>query len=69
MQKMVTKMIKPHTGGGLKVHSRSENYPLSAKTIDTVSGICVQALTEAGADRKDIIRVRLSLEEILGGRG
>ena len=64
MQRITIGTIRP--GGGLKVHSRSENYPLSPKTIDTVSGICVQALTEAGADKKDIIRVRLSLEEILG---
>ena len=61
MQKTPTGAIKP-PGEGLKVTSRSENYPLSAKTIDTVSEICVQA----GADKKDIIRVRLSLEEILG---
>ena len=64
MQRTTIGTIRP--GGGLKVHSRSENYPLSPKTIDTVSEICVQALTEAGADKKDIIRVRLSLEEILG---
>ena len=63
MQRTTIGTIRP---GGLKVHSRSENYPLSPKTIDTVSEICVQALTEAGADKKDIIRVRLSLEEILG---
>ena len=64
-QKAVTRLIKPG-GGGLKVNSRSENYTLSPKTIDIVSEICVQALTEARADKKDIIRVRLSLEEILG---
>ncbi len=62
-QKTETATIK--RGGG-KVKSRSENFVLSAKTIDTVSAICVQALTEAGSDKKDIIRIRLSLEEILG---
>ena len=63
MQRTVTRMIKP---GGSKVNTRSENYTLSPKTIDIVSEICVQALTEARADKKDIIRVRLSLEEVLG---
>ena len=48
------------------ISSRSEKFNLSAQTIDTVSEICVQTLSEAGADQKDIIRIRLSLEEILG---
>ncbi len=48
------------------VSSRNENFRLTAQTIDAVSEICVQALTEAGTDRKDVIRLRLSLEEILG---
>lgn len=48
------------------ISSRNENFILSAKTIDVVSLICVQTLTEAGADKKDVIRIRLSLEEILG---
>lgn len=48
------------------VSSRNENFILSAKTIDVVSSICVQTLTEAGADKMDIIRIRLSQEEILG---
>ncbi len=46
--------------------NRSEKFNLSEQTIDKVSEICVQTLTEAGADKKDIIRLRLSLEEILG---
>ena len=44
---------------------RQERYMLTNKTIDLLSTLCVEALTEAGADRKDIIRIRLSLEEIL----
>lgn len=48
------------------VSNRSETFDLSARAIDEVSEICVRTLTEAGADRKDIIRLRLSLEEILG---
>ncbi len=48
------------------VSSRDENFRLTPMTIDAVSEICVQTLTEAGADKKDIIRIRLSLEEILG---
>ena len=48
------------------VSSRNENFRLTAQTIDAVSEICVQTLTEAEADKKDIIRLRLSLEEILG---
>ncbi|MCM1251293.1 MAG: dicarboxylate/amino acid:cation symporter [Clostridium sp.] len=45
---------------------RKECYTLTNKAIDLLSGICVEALTEAETDRKDIIRIRLSLEEILG---
>ena len=48
------------------VSNRSEKFNLSEQTIDAVSEICVQTLSEAGADKKDIIRIRLSLEEILG---
>ncbi len=48
------------------VSNRSEKFNLSEQTIDEVSEICVQTLSEAGADKKDIIRLRLSLEEILG---
>ncbi len=48
------------------ISNRSEKFKLSAETIDAVSEICVQTLSEAGADKKDIIRLRLSLEEILG---
>ena len=48
------------------VNNRSETFSLTAQTIDAVSEICVQTLSEAGADKKDIIRLRLSLEEILG---
>lgn len=48
------------------ISNRNEEFSLSAQTIDAVSAICAQALEEAGADKKDIIRIRLSLEEILG---
>ena len=48
------------------VSNRSEKFNLSEQTIDEVSAICVQTLSEAGSDKKDIIRIRLSLEEILG---
>ena len=48
------------------ISSRNEKFTLSAETIDSVSAICVETLEAAGADKKDIIRIRLSLEEILG---
>lgn len=54
---------------GVRLHmvsKRSEKFSLSAHTIDEVSAICVQTLGEADADKKDIVRIRLSLEEILG---
>ena len=48
------------------ISNRNEKFTLSAQTIDSVSAICVETLEAAGADKKDIIRIRLSLEEILG---
>lgn len=48
------------------VSRRSEKFGLSAQAIDEVSAICVQALEEAETDKKDILRIRLSIEEILG---
>lgn len=48
------------------VSRRKEQFTLSAQTIDDVSAICMESLAEAGADKKDIQRIRLSLEEILG---
>ncbi|MGM9958510.1 MAG: dicarboxylate/amino acid:cation symporter [Erysipelotrichaceae bacterium] len=48
------------------IKSREEVFKLSTKTIDEVSTICVQTLEELNTDKKDIIRIRLSLEEILG---
>ena len=42
-----------------------KRYKFSPRTVDELSVACVEALTEANADKKDIIRVRLSLEEIL----
>lgn len=43
-----------------------EEFTLSAQTIDRVSQLFAGALTEAGTDRRDILRIRLSLEDILG---
>lgn len=51
---------------GSSIKQRKEQYQLSRNTIDQVSHICVEALQEAEADRKDIVRLRLSLEDILG---
>lgn len=48
------------------VKRRNEKFTMSAQTIDRISAICIQALGEAEADKKDIARIRLSLEEILG---
>ena len=45
--------------------SSKKSYRLSAETVDLLSQEFSAALTEAGTDRKDIIRLRLSLEEIL----
>lgn len=38
---------------------------LSLDSVDKMSEFCVQALKEAEVNQKDIIRIRLSLEEIL----
>ena len=47
--------------------AKKRSYRLSAETVDLLSQEFSAALTEAEADRKDIIRLRLSLEEILEG--
>lgn len=47
------------------ISQRKEKLLLSAETIDKLSIICADALREAEADSKDIIRIDLSLEEIL----
>ncbi len=47
------------------IQQRTEKHQLSAETIDRLSEACSQALGEAGVDRRDIIRLRISLEEIL----
>ncbi|MDO5406882.1 MAG: cation:dicarboxylase symporter family transporter [Eubacteriales bacterium] len=44
---------------------RKEQYPLSAETIDRLALQCTEALKEAEVDQKDIIRLRLSLEDVL----
>lgn len=41
-------------------------FILSPETVDRVSELFAGALAEAGADRRDILRIRLSLEDILG---
>lgn len=43
-----------------------EELCLSAETIDRISALVEDALTENGTDRRDILRIRLSTEEILG---
>lgn len=43
-----------------------EEFMLSAETIDSVSEMLAASLKEAGTDQKDVLRIRLSLEEILG---
>ncbi|MCF0137971.1 MAG: cation:dicarboxylase symporter family transporter [Oscillospiraceae bacterium] len=47
------------------ITQRNEKYNFSPQAVDELSALCVEALTEAEADRKDILRVRLSIEEIL----
>lgn len=43
-----------------------EKCVLSAESIDRISQFIEEALTENGTDKKDILRIRLSAEEILG---
>ena len=45
---------------------RRENFTLSPASIDKMSNICAEALSDAEIGKKDILRIRLSLEEILG---
>lgn len=47
------------------IKERKETFLLSRESIDKVSEICWEALSQAEVDRKDMIRLRLSLEEIL----
>ena len=48
-----------------RIKQRKERYSLSAETIDALALVCSEALLEADTDKKDIIRIRISLEEIL----
>lgn len=50
----------------LSMKQYKEELILSAQAIDQLSKLFTAALTEAGTDKKDILRIRLSLEEILG---
>ena len=43
-----------------------EELTLSAETIDRVSQLFSETLAGAGTDRRDLLRLRLSLEDILG---
>ncbi len=47
------------------ITAKRREYELSPETIDAVSEEFSQTLTEANVDKKDSIRLRLSLEEIL----
>lgn len=47
------------------ITKRKESSTLSLQNIDVMSQICSEALTEAEANKEDILRIRLSLEEIL----
>lgn len=49
------------------IEAKRKEYKLSLEAIDDVSKEFSQTLTEAGVDKKDCIRLRLSLEEILEG--
>ena len=43
-----------------------EELKLSPTGIDKVSQYCEKDLTEAGVDKKEILRLRIAVEEILG---
>jgi len=47
------------------ITSKKKSYLMSAETVDILSQELSESLTEAEANRKDIIRLRISLEEIL----
>lgn len=50
----------------LTLPRRREKVPLDGAGIDTLSQLLSAALEQAGVNRKDIIRLRLAVEEILG---
>ncbi len=45
---------------------QEQAVPLDAGGIDSLSTLSVMALTEVAVDRKDIIRLRLAIEDVLG---
>ena len=47
------------------IQKRQESVPLDGAGIDRLSQLLVEALTQAEADRKDILRLRLALEDAL----
>ncbi len=48
-----------------KLAKREQAVTLNAEGIDRLSALIVEALTEVGTDRKDVIRLRLAIEDIL----
>ncbi len=48
-----------------KLAGREHLVTLNAEGIDSLSALAVEALTEAGTDHKDVVRLRLAVEEIL----
>ena len=42
---------------------------LNAEGIDRLSALLAEALVAAGTDRKDIVRLRLAIEDILNAGG
>lgn len=48
-----------------KLAKRIKLVTLNAEGIDRISDLITEALTEAGTDRRDVIRLRLAIEDIL----
>ena len=48
------------------IRGRREEIALSAAAIDRISAWTVEALEQAGTDKKEQIRLRLAVEELLG---
>ncbi|MCF0120196.1 MAG: hypothetical protein HUJ65_01040, partial [Oscillospiraceae bacterium] len=49
----------------MKIRQINEKFSFSTQAVDAISEICVDAMRQTETDRKDVIRVRLSIEEIL----
>lgn len=50
----------------MTLQKQRKEVPLNEAGIDTLSQLLSGALEQAGVNRKDIIRLRLAAEEILG---